>query len=180
MTTQSRDALEELRELVRAMSEVVSRMDGAGAASAPAPPPDQAPPPFLLNTRANRPEPHVISAGAPLPEPRLIRRIIHQRQLRSRFLPGDLFADPVWDMLLDLTAATAEHRRVSVSSLCIASGVPPTTALRWITQMGDAGLVQRFEDHTDRRRVFIALTESAIGSMARYFRAIGPGATALV
>ena len=42
-------------------------------------------------------------------------------------------------MLLDLTAARAEHTRVSVTSLCIASGVPPTTALRWIGQMSDAG-----------------------------------------
>ncbi len=106
----------------------------------------------------------------------MVRRIIHQRQLRSRFLPGELFADPAWDMLLDLTAATAKDQRVSVTSLCIASGVPATTALRWIAQMRDAGLVQRLEDHTDKRRVFIALTERAIGSLARYFRAIGPGA----
>jgi len=36
-------------------------------------------------------------------------------------------ADPAWDMLLDLTAARAESRAVSVSSLCIAAGVPTTT-----------------------------------------------------
>ncbi len=59
-------------------------------------------------------------------------RIIRQRQLRARFFDGELFADPAWDMLLDLTAARVEARRVSVTSLCIASGVPPTTALRWI------------------------------------------------
>ncbi len=76
-----------------------------------------------------------------LPDPRLIRRIIRQRQLRARFFDGDLFADPAWDMLLDLTAARAEHVRVSVTSLCIASGVPPTTALRWIGQMIDGGLL---------------------------------------
>ena len=50
-----------------------------------------------------------------------------QRQLRARFFDGELFADPTWDMLLDLTAARVEHTRVSVTSLCIASGVPPTT-----------------------------------------------------
>ncbi|MEQ1496622.1 MAG: MarR family transcriptional regulator, partial [Novosphingobium sp.] len=78
-----------------------------------------------------------------LPDPRLIRRIIRQRQLRARFFDGDLFADPAWDMLLDLTAARAEHVRVSVTSLCIASGVPPTTALRWIGQMIDSALLER-------------------------------------
>ncbi len=99
----------------------------------------------------------VRTARPPLPDPRLIRRIIRQRQQRARFFDGDLFADPAWDMLLDLTAARAEHSRVSVTSLCIASGVPPTTALRWIGQMTEAGLLQRVEDETDRRRAFISL-----------------------
>jgi len=111
-----------------------------------------------------------------LPDPRLVRRIVRQRQLRARFFDGDLFGDPAWDMLLDLTAARAEHSRVSVTSLCIASGVPPTTALRWIAQMTEAGLFQRVEDETDRRRAFIALTDRAADAMARYFAELGsPG-----
>jgi len=116
----------------------------------------------------------------PLPDPRLVRRIIHQRQVRARFFDGDLFADPAWDMLLDLTASRVEHVRVSVTSLCIASGVPPTTALRWISQMTDAGLLERIEDDTDRRRAFIQLTEKASDGMARYFHEIGKSAAQLV
>ncbi|MCH7628143.1 MAG: winged helix DNA-binding protein [Proteobacteria bacterium] len=117
----------------------------------------------------------------PLPDPRLVRRIIRHRQARARFLPPDLFADPAWDMLLDLTAAREEHVRVSVTSLCIASGVPPTTALRWIGQMTDAGLLQRLDDETDRRRAFITLTEKAADAIARYFAEVGaPAAAALV
>ena len=34
-----------------------------------------------------------------------VRAIIRARRLRSRFLPGELFADPAWDMLLDLLQA---------------------------------------------------------------------------
>ncbi|MFC3102181.1 MarR family transcriptional regulator [Altererythrobacter lauratis] len=105
----------------------------------------------------------------PLPNPRLVRRLIQMRRLRGRFLDGALFADPAWDMLLDLTAARVEHVRVSVTSLCIAAGVPPTTALRWISQMTDAGLFQRVEDDTDRRRAFIQLSDKAADAMARYF-----------
>lgn len=105
----------------------------------------------------------------PLPEPRLVRRIIQMRQMRARFFDGALFADPAWDMLLDLTAARVEHSRVSVTSLCIASGVPPTTALRWISQLTDAGLFRRVEDDTDRRRAFIQLSDKAADAMARYF-----------
>jgi hypothetical protein len=116
----------------------------------------------------------------PLPDPRLVRRIIRHRQLRARFFDGDLFADPAWDMLLDLTAARAEHARVSVTSLCIASGVPPTTALRWIGQMTEAGLLQRVEDEVDRRRAFITLTDKAADAMARYFAELGRNSAKLV
>ena len=105
----------------------------------------------------------------PLPDPRLVRQIIRRRQARSAYFDGELFADPAWDMLLDLTAARAEHERVSVTSLCIASGVPATTALRWIAQMVEAGLFQRVQDDTDKRRAFIALTDTAADAMARYF-----------
>jgi len=111
----------------------------------------------------------------PLPDPQLIRRIIRQRHLRARFFDAALFADPAWDMLLDLAAARGEHKRVSVTSLCIASGVPPTTALRWIGQLTAAGLFERVEDEADRRRAFVALSDKAAEAMARYFAMIGVG-----
>lgn len=122
----------------------------------------------------------VRTARPPLPDPRLVRRILRQRQLRARFFDAELFADPAWDMLLDLTASRAEHERVSVTSLCIASGVPCTTALRWISQMTRAGLLQRVEDDSDRRRAFITLSDNAADAMARYFAEVGRAAELLV
>ena len=110
---------------------------------------------------------------ARLPAPQRVRATIRKRQLRARFLDAELFADPAWDILLDLTAARAEGLRVSVTSLCIASGVPPTTALRWIGQMTEQGLLVREEDRVDRRRAFVALSETAVDAMARYFEAVG-------
>lgn len=104
-----------------------------------------------------------------LPDPRLVRKVIRQRQMRGRIFQSDLFADPAWDMLLDLTAARVEHKRVSVTSLCLASGVPPTTALRWINQMTDMGLFCRAEDDSDRRRAFVTMSEKACDAMAQYF-----------
>ncbi len=92
--------------------------------------------------------------------------------MRSAYFAEDLFADPAWDMLLDLFAAHLEGLRVSVSSLCIAAAVPPTTALRWITAMTDAGLLMRREDPSDRRRAFVALTAQAVAGMERYGQAV--------
>lgn len=114
----------------------------------------------------------VRSKKPPLPDPRLVRQIIRQRRMRDIFFDAELFADPAWDMLLDLTAARVEHVRVSVSSLCIAAAVPPTTALRWISQMVEAALFERVEDDTDRRRVFIGLSDHAANAMAAYFAAL--------
>jgi DNA-binding MarR family transcriptional regulator len=107
-----------------------------------------------------------------LPDPRIVRQIIANRQARSRFFDPELFGDPAWDMLLDLAAAHGEGAQVSVSSLCIAAGVPATTALRWLSQMVESGIFIRVPDPADRRRAFIALSETAVAAMAGYFASL--------
>lgn len=106
----------------------------------------------------------------------LIRDIIRARRLRDELFGGGLFADPAWDMLLDLMAARIERREVAVSSLCIAAAVPATTALRWIKQLTEAGLLRRVADPDDGRRVFIELTGQAAAAMEAYFSAMPAGA----
>lgn len=103
------------------------------------------------------------------PDPRLVRQTIRNRRLRARFFDAGLFADPAWDILLDLFAARIEGQQVSVSSLCIAAAVPPTTALRWVRQLTDSGLCHRVEDSLDRRRAFIVLGDASYLAMCRYF-----------
>lgn len=112
------------------------------------------------------------AAGPPLPDPHMVRQIIANRQARARFFDPELFGDPAWDMLLDLTAAHSEGARVSVTSLCIAAGVPATTALRWLTQMVESGIFVRVPDPADRRRAFIALSEKAMAAMSGYFASL--------
>ena len=102
-----------------------------------------------------------------------LREIIKLRRMRERFFPPDLFADPAWDILLDLKAAGQEGQHVSVSSLCIAAAVPPTTALRWITAMTESGMLVRRQDPADARRVFIALSDETSAKLDDYFVAIG-------
>lgn len=102
-----------------------------------------------------------------------LRRAIRARRLRDEMFgsPG-LFEDPAWDMLLDLFAAELERRQVSVSSLCIAAAVAPTTALRWINKLIEVGLFERRPDAFDRRRAYIALTERAVTALHNYVAAV--------
>ena len=69
---------------------------------------------------------------------------------------------------LDLSRAKLEGQQVSVSSVCIAASVPMSTALRWVRQMTDAGLLRRWTDPKDRRRDLIALTDATAGHMREY------------
>lgn len=98
----------------------------------------------------------------------LVRQIIHARTARRCFFETDLFADPAWDILLELYALRMEQRRTSVSKLCISAAVPSTTALRWIEKLQQDGLVERRADPFDARRIWVALTEKAFKSMSAY------------
>lgn len=109
-----------------------------------------------------------------------LREMIKLRRLRDRFFQAELFADPAWDILLDLKAAAQEGQHVSVSSLCIAAAVPPTTALRWITAMTESGMLVRRQDPADARRVFIELSADTSAKMDDYFVAVGARSAPMV
>ena len=105
-------------------------------------------------------------------EPGEIRRAIKGRRLRDQFFGTGLFEEPGWDMILDLFAAELERTQVSVSSLCIAAAVAPTTALRWISKLTEAGLFERRPDPFDRRRAYMELSERASRAMRDYVGAL--------
>lgn len=124
----------------------------------------------LRSTRQSYNDMQASVASAPL-DAHQVRALIRARRLRDQMLPNDIFADPAWDILLDLMAAHLEGNRVSVSSLCIAAAVPPTTALRWIRQLTDTGLLLRQADNADGRRVFITLSSEGIRAVEQWFLA---------
>ncbi len=117
--------------------------------------------PFATRIEAEKPV-----AG---PDAAMVRNILKLRRRRESFFDSNLFADPAWDILLDLYAAQLESKKVSVSSLCIAASVPPTTALRWISTMTEDGQLVREHDPADARRVFIRLSDSTEESLRSYF-----------
>lgn len=100
----------------------------------------------------------------------LVRRIVRLRRDRERFFPAEIFADPAWDMLLDLTAARLEGQKVPVSSLCVAAAVPTTTALRWIRSLTEAGIFERRSDPFNVRRAFVHLSVPATDGVLAYLR----------
>jgi DNA-binding MarR family transcriptional regulator len=81
------------------------------------------------------------------------------------FFDMDIFGEPAWDILLDLYQAHAQGQSISVSSVCIASRVPKTTAWRCLRQLEKLGLVGRTSDPFDGRRTFVRLTDEAAKRM---------------
>jgi predicted transcriptional regulator len=105
-----------------------------------------------------------------------LQRLIRIRALRDGYFPKDLFCDPAWDMVLDLTLAHLAGKQISVSSLCVASGVPATTALRRIDDLVDRGLAKRLKDQSDGRRVFVALTDEGLKRITGFLDALSVAA----
>jgi len=103
---------------------------------------------------------------------RVLRRIIRERRVRERFFKEARFGEPAWDIILDLTLAWFEGKTVAVSSLCIASGVPMSTAMRWINEMIEVGLIDRWIDPTDGRRNLMQVSPTTRDAMLRYLAAL--------
>jgi DNA-binding MarR family transcriptional regulator len=113
-----------------------------------------------------------LSQSAATGELYLIKRIIRARGKRMDHFDSHLFADPAWDILLNLARAEIEHRRTSISDLCHAAYVPATTALRWINTMTVEGKLERQPDAFDRRRVYMTLSEQSSVAMKTYLQAV--------
>jgi DNA-binding MarR family transcriptional regulator len=102
----------------------------------------------------------------------LAGQLIKERALRTRHIDHSLFGEPTWDMLLDLFHCAEAGREVSVSSLCIASCVPGTTALRYISWLEEQNLIVRHKDQQDGRRIFVALAHEAWHAIASYLEEV--------
>lgn len=111
------------------------------------------------------PRPAEDEAGDLLATARWIRR---SRDRRAAFFDGQLFADPCWDILLDLMCGQLEDQPVPVSSACLVSGLPFSTALRHVRHLVDLGLIHRWQDPKDKRRDLLALDARTFEAMKTY------------
>lgn len=102
----------------------------------------------------------------------VLRSLIQSRRLRDRFFREARFGEPAWDILLDLALAWFEKKSVSASSVCIASGVPMSTAMRWINEMVEVKLIERWIDPGDGRRNLVQIAPTTRAAMLRYIAAL--------
>ena len=101
---------------------------------------------------------------------RLAREEYELRRSRLCFFDDDLFSEPAWDILLDLFASAIEGRKISVTSSCIAAGVPRSTAMRYLTELEERGLVHRSGSESDGRVNHLALTPFGGAKLRRALR----------
>lgn len=98
-----------------------------------------------------------------------VARAIHQhRRGRNEEFGFELSGEPAWDMLLDLFIQRVNGSRISITSLCIASSAPATTALRYIDFLEAKGAIVKFADPHDKRRSNVELAPATFLKIARH------------
>jgi hypothetical protein len=101
----------------------------------------------------------------------IARSEFHNRRRRDSLIRYDLFAEPAWDMLLDLYIQYHRGQPVAVDRLCAAAGTTAsTTALRWLGLLIEKDLVIRPSQAEGDGIVRVALSELGVGEMERYLR----------
>ena len=106
----------------------------------------------------------------PADEAEVVAQIIAARQKRTRLFSPNLFADPAWDMILELFLAELKGQTLATSQLGHKANVPMTTSLRWIEKLEADGWVRRVPDAHDLRRVFVEISERGFDSMRAWLR----------
>lgn len=96
-------------------------------------------------------------------------KVFSIRRVRNRFFPEDLFAEPAWDILLLLYGVEQCRERLSISAVCASVDAPPTTVLRWIDKLEQAGMLVRQKHPTDGRVSWLALTEESVSRLDQFF-----------
>jgi CheY-like chemotaxis protein/DNA-binding MarR family transcriptional regulator len=132
---------------------------------------------------AGSPEPAVVrswlqAASPGETAPHALAQIRQLLDLRSQHFSDLELDDVAWKMLIELADASMQRRMYSVSSVCMASGAPSTTALRRLDDLVKAALVDRVTDPFDKRRTNVVLTPKGMDRMVDFLRKMarkGPG-----
>jgi DNA-binding MarR family transcriptional regulator len=97
------------------------------------------------------------------------RRSITRRKLRTAIFPDAIFGEPAWDMLLELYARGSDNEPDVQNLLAELSGIPTTTAIRWMDYLEEQQLIRRDVHPFNGQHPVIRLTEKAKAIMDCYF-----------
>lgn len=93
------------------------------------------------------------------------------QRARQAAFPEGYFADPSWEILLDLFQSKRENKKLIVSDLGLSADIAQTTVLRHLNRLVDDGFVSR-EDHPfDRRKSLVRLTDHGSNVVIGVFQA---------
>lgn len=116
-----------------------------------------------------------VEAGSVVSGTKLIGALTDVRQMqigrkkRYAIFPRSFLGEPAWEMLLEAYVSKMAGDALAVTDLCVASGQPQSTALRWITILEQHEYLTRSQDPSDRRRTLVHATEKALESIERLF-----------
>ena len=96
-------------------------------------------------------------------------QIMKARRLRCGRFASAMFGEPAWEMLLALYAHDWTGARFTSATLANHIGQPSSTGARWIAFLALEELIVREDHPTDRRRVFISLSDKGRALLDAYF-----------
>jgi DNA-binding MarR family transcriptional regulator len=95
------------------------------------------------------------------------RRILSHRQKRYAVFGKAMFGEPAWDIMLWLYVLQYGERP-TISRLGELAGTSKSTALRWIDYLESQRWISRAAHPTDKRAVFVDVTESGRAAVELY------------
>lgn len=96
-----------------------------------------------------------------------IQSVLSVRRGREALFGRYLFADPAWDIILELYAAKLGNRQLSAAELARAIGLPQSVITRWLAVLTNARLVTRDNVEHGSGEGGVRLTEEAAAKFAR-------------
>lgn len=113
------------------------------------------------------------ASAEPISRDELIARanaVLQTRRLRAQHFNRGMFAEPAWDILLLLYLADSSEGRQTIGHLAELVDTPLTTVLRWVGYLEKEHLAERKHHPTDRRIVFIKLTDKGRTALDAFLR----------
>lgn len=95
---------------------------------------------------------------------------LNNLRVRENWIPELPSAPPGWLLLLELTTACGRGQHPIITDLIFSTGLPSTTALRWINILEEENLIRRTGDPNDRRRSHLYLTEAGMSLCSKMLR----------